>query len=286
MRLNEVITDYTDGIFSAMGTISGAVLPWHEDITNTILDSVYHGSVSGNKRISPIVSNMLKKDSATTLSGARVLELATMIYSINRDKWNKLYSTLSYVYDPIKNYDMTESETTSGSNSGSRNNTGTQTETHTGTQTSAQTGTQTDTHTGTVGNSETTSVQGTSSGTSADDIFGFNSSTAVHADAGTTSGTTTNSGTATSTRTDDLTDTRTDDLTDTRTDNLTDTRTDALSETTSGTNSGSRSLTRSGNIGVTTSQQMIQSERELDMWNIFYSVIFKDVDKMLTIATY
>ena len=43
--------------------------------------------------------------------------------------------------------------------------------------------------------------------------------------------------------------------------------------------------TRSGNIGVTTSQQMAQSDIELWRWNFFYEV-FADIDKVFTISTY
>ncbi len=45
-------------------------------------------------------------------------------------------------------------------------------------------------------------------------------------------------------------------------------------------------LTRSGNIGVTTSQQMIQSERELWLWHYFLDIVFPDVDKILTLSIY
>ena len=45
-------------------------------------------------------------------------------------------------------------------------------------------------------------------------------------------------------------------------------------------------LTRSGNIGVTTSQQMLESERQLWVWNFFRDVVFPDVDKVLTINIY
>lgn len=45
-------------------------------------------------------------------------------------------------------------------------------------------------------------------------------------------------------------------------------------------------LTRSGNIGVTTSQQMIESERNLWLWNFFYSVVFPDIDRALTLKIY
>lgn len=46
-----------------------------------------------------------------------------------------------------------------------------------------------------------------------------------------------------------------------------------------------RELKRSGNIGVTTSQQMIQSERDLWMWN-FYDKIFEDIDSLLTLSVW
>ena len=45
-------------------------------------------------------------------------------------------------------------------------------------------------------------------------------------------------------------------------------------------------LRRSGNIGVTTSQQMIQSERDLWLWNFFQDVVFKDISKVLTLSIY
>lgn len=45
-------------------------------------------------------------------------------------------------------------------------------------------------------------------------------------------------------------------------------------------------LTRSGNIGVTTSQQMIESERNLYLWNFFQNIVFKDLAKMMTLSIY
>ena len=46
-----------------------------------------------------------------------------------------------------------------------------------------------------------------------------------------------------------------------------------------------RTLKRSGNIGVTTSQQMIESERNLWFWSYFEKV-FSDVDNILTLKIY
>lgn len=114
------------------------------------------------------------------------------------------------------------------------------------------------------------------------------------------------------------TSTRTDNLTDTNTPNLTNNTdssryafnsssavpTDAVQNRATGTNTDTHTgtqgyvdggrdtetrnyeLTRSGNIGVTTSQQMIESERKLRMWNFFEMVVFPDVDRVLTIKIY
>lgn len=69
--------------------------------------------------------------------------------------------------------------------------------------------------------------------------------------------------------------------------------TDAVPSTENGTETetggnadeNERRLTRSGNIGVTTTQQMLESEIELRKKN-FYDILFKDVDTLLTIEVY
>lgn len=57
------------------------------------------------------------------------------------------------------------------------------------------------------------------------------------------------------------------------------------STTTGAYNDNVRKLTRSGNVGVTTSQQMIQSEIDLRKW-VFYGNIMSDVDRMITLSVY
>ena len=67
---------------------------------------------------------------------------------------------------------------------------------------------------------------------------------------------------------------------------------DTLSGTDKTTHSGTDTetknytLTRSGNIGVTTSQQMIEQERKLLMFDFFDRVVFPDIDKELTLQVY
>lgn len=65
-------------------------------------------------------------------------------------------------------------------------------------------------------------------------------------------------------------------------------RTGVVTDRDSGSDTHTRNytMTRSGNIGVTTSQQMLESERELWMWHYFYDVVFPDVDRVLTVPIY
>lgn len=76
--------------------------------------------------------------------------------------------------------------------------------------------------------------------------------------------------------------------THTTTHNVTDADSGTVTDAESGSNTHRRDyqLTRSGNIGVTTSQQMLQSERELWMFNFFRDVVFPDIDSVLTIPAY
>ena len=103
--------------------------------------------------------------------------------------------------------------------------------------------------------------QASTSGNNATNVFGFNSENAVGADTGTTD-------------------------TETSSTQSTTVSTNETRETeNSGTTTNERTLTRSGNIGVTTSQQMIESERSLWDW-YFFDVVFRDLDKMLTLSIY
>lgn len=297
--------DEVGGIFFALASYN---VPWRNEVSGNILDVEYYLNISGQKRVSPLISRII--GTSEKLTSTNTSQLASICYAMYMPNWSKEYATLNLEYNPVSNYDMTETETRETTTEGEKLNTGTQTgagtTSNTGTQTNAvikhNTGTQATTgstaNTGTQTNATDQEVDVTQSGNSANDVYGFNSTTAVHDTSSNASSHDVTTNDETITRTDNLTesrtDTRTDNLTETenstRTDDLasttSNTRTDNLAENTSGTETEERTLTRSGNIGVTTSQQMIQSERELYLWNFFYNVVFPDVDKVLTIATY
>ena len=82
------------------------------------------------------------------------------------------------------------------------------------------------------------------------------------------------------TGTDTTTHTGTDTDEHTGTDTSTHTGTDTMTHT------GNETLTRSGNIGVTTSQQMLESEIKLRALNNMIKIIYDDIDKVLTNPIY
>lgn len=285
IQLNDVFPDWLTGagIFSALNSFD---VPWKEEITPTLLDIEYHGNYSGSKNVSPVISRILQKDNSETLTNARRAALANTIYSLNAVRWKRLWDTLDMEYNPLNNYDMSESEGITTEVDNTRHNTGTQTNANTGTQTNANTGTVTETNTGTQTNANTGTVTDAANGSDVSKRYAFNSTGAVNTAEGTVTNGNTRTDNTIETRTDNLTDTRTDNTLETRTDNTTETRTDNLTETEDLNREETRTLTRSGNIGVTSSMQLINQERETDMWNIFYSVIFPDIDKILTISAY
>lgn len=80
-----------------------------------------------------------------------------------------------------------------------------------------------------------------------------------------------------------------DPVTITSTDGTDDVTTSGLSadnETTkTTTNTGTETLTRSGNIGVTTSQQMLESEFKVRQYD-FYKMVYNDIDSILCLSIY
>ena len=111
---------------------------------------------------------------------------------------------------------------------------------------------------------KTTNGTGTTSTDSQTGIFGFNS--------------------ASSNPSETIDGNQTDTITD-RTETETGTDTSTQSGTITDTETGTETLERSGNIGVTTSQQMLQSEFEVRKYD-FYKEIYKDIDSILCLKIY
>ena len=256
---------FSTGLFAAINFNFGEGM-------NSKLDDLYIKQHAGNKVASPYVESFVASVALTektdiygdkeyryipTFSSGALAAIGAEIYAKFSVNWTKLAATLTAEYDPLKNYDMSEAFSETGSNTGTVTDSGSNTGTvsHSGS----------DTHGETITTDESTDAE------TANGVYGFNSATASPSDEST--GSTDHYSIVTHGGSDGHSDTETRNLANgnTRTDNL--------------AHSIMHTLTRSGNIGVTTSQQMLQSERDLWVWN-FLDQVFTDIDSVLTCKIY
>lgn len=249
--LSDVITDYSAFIISALSQLS---VPWtdFDGYKPNDLDYINHAHAFA---ISWITNQYL--DNTLHLNTTAINTLALFIFDRYNEKWSKLYNTYTLEYNPISNYDMRERmiddtiEHTYNSAEGQTNN-----------LSHGKTGTETLGHNTTNTRTPNLSTQRNLN------VQGFNSSTYQPSDNET--------GSETGTETNALTGT------DTTTYNTAETNTGTVNRTHSGIDTDKRNyvLTRTGNIGVTTSQDMIKSERDLWMYDIV-ETIYRDIDSVL-----
>ena len=245
-RLNDVFPTGIEGTGIFSFMNTISPVPWGED--ESISNVALDIEYFGNISGGKIVSPIIDRIVTNeTISNAEITKIANIIISMYYSKWIKLYNTLNLEYNPISNYDMLEVMT--------NDITATQygkTTTRTDNLTHAKTGTETDVPNLTKNNSK--------------EVFGFNSAAAVD--------------------TDNQSDVTTGSDQITYNTQESDTGTQANVDSGSDTRTRNYRLTRSGNIGVTTTQQMIEQERNIAIWDFFYKVVFPDVDRVMTIAIY
>ena len=239
------------GLFSFLA--AQGTMPWAnaENVDNSVLDIAYFGNHSGGKFCAPLVK-LLINDEGVIPSAARVT-IAKIIISKYLNNWNHLWETNVAVYSPIHNYDMYEErdlattddnvETTDGELS--------------------RTGTEGLTH---------GMVESTQHGRTEDNVnYKYGLNTTVYQQNRSDENVSTEGGTTTTT----------DSGTDTTTHNLVDSTDQTVTEDNEGTEH--EETHRYGNIGVTTTQKLIQEERNLWLWN-FFDEVFNDLDKELALA--
>lgn len=279
-RLNDVFSDWLTGggIFS---TLQNFPVPWKNENISISLDLEYHGNVSGEKIISPLVQ---KIRSGNTLTETEKTMLATSILAVCGVNWGKLWKTMSFEYNPIENYRMVENmvndETvTEYGKSSTRTDNLIHKKTGTETADIDETDTRTDNLTHGKNGTETrtdnlTDITTPNLEANTENIFyGFNSTNGVPTgeQRGTETGTNTVTHTGTEQRQYDLTETDSGTETTVRdgknetTFNTTDSDTGTQTMLYDGSDKNTRNyqLTRSGNIGVTTSQQMIEDRKSV-----------------------
>lgn len=216
------------------------------DYDNTIFDSLV--LPEGLNRTSAIDAIVLECAELECLyPSVPFLKRAVGIWSATmQSSFNRIWSAINLEYNPIENYDRQESESTSGTR-----------------QHSGQ-----DVTSGTSSNQRTTadSREITDSGNVLNKIAGFDASALVDHDSGTSSRSGTDSASGT--------------------DNTSGTERTELTHGEQIADSGTRTSRIHGNIGVTTSQQMLESELDLVPRLNFYKWIAEEFKKRFCILVY
>ena len=308
-RIKEVFSNWktTGAIFAELATRD---VPWANSFSARAIGLDYYGNFSGNKIISSLIENILPSDGV--LTSDEIVILADVIIGLYATKWGKLWATMLFEYNPIQNYNMVETMTDDETvTEYGKTNTRTDNLQHQRTDNLSSQRTDNLQHqrTDNLSSQRTDNLTHTKEGTETEtpntttednnSVFGFNSVNPVPSDSRTIENTGTNEkeynlverDTGTQTQHNTGTQTEADTGTQTQHDTGTQTEADTGTQTSadSGTDTSTRNyqLTRSGNIGVTTSQQMIESERELwQAWNFFRGIVYPDIDRVLTIEIY
>lgn len=252
--------DGSDGFFSTLYTDldeSELDIPewlYGDDVTPTLLDFMYHDTRSAERLPSPVINRYADRNNDNMLTAEQRTALVEIVYAKYRRKWERMWTLNKIEYNPIENYNMLEEETPDI------------TKTHGGTTTRGVS----DDFEVKITTATDTDISTNRYDEQANSTYGFNSATGVPTDSGEVESTTRTTGDSEYNK-------------QTQTSEQTGTRDETLDYT--DTETGTRTLERSGNIGVTTSQQMAQSEIELWRWN-FYDDVMSDIDSILTLSVY
>ena len=221
---------------------------WAEDFETPAQLDVFFAMTYGEKYGAPII-NAFIDDTTGKIDNESLTSFASMIYTMRGKEWERLYAVYTAEYNPIENTDVTETFTDQKTGSGTTGNTKTL-----NTQTA---------------NSGNATVQSTSnaSGSTANNVFGFDSVSAV---GDTTGSDSSNASSTTGSQSASTT-------------NDTGTITDA--GTHSDTESITHNLRRHGNIGVMTMAQLAGGEIELWKWT-FIIQIMNDICELITLNVY
>lgn len=239
-----------NGIFSYLAR--AGEMPWSEDsnVESSVLDLSYFGNHSGGKFCAPLIKILLDENGKVPDSVRPTL--AKVLVAKYLPNWTSLWRTNVASYDPIHNYNMYEE----------RDLTTTEDEEKVTDGTLLRTGTDTLQH----GKAETTSHGRTDE----TDLYKYGLNTGVNPK-----------------QSDKTVDTEggqtvvTDSGSDVDTRNLTDKN--DVSEVLDNDGTEHEEIHRYGNIGVTTTQKLIQEERNLWLWN-YFDQIFADIDREFALA--
>lgn len=293
MTINDYITLVGSNPFTNADFIVNGYAPLNDTTFQSVLSdyiSFNHGNLNVRYTLEDSVTN-----------NPSILQNAIVNwYNSHKYQYETLYNTTLLKYEPLQNYDRTEEVTDNTERSGNNDTTfGSRVDTSTANNTTnigAQDNTNTDNETTKIGTINTETNSSTSkkgSETNEKEVAPYDSETYYNQEKDTLSFTnrtdTNNSTTTTNARTDTRTNTNTEkvgareDTTTSSSSNTFGGHTDTTSQNENETYTHNSHI--SGNIGVTTSQQMLQSEREVAYFN-FVSIVAHDIIKLIAICIY
>lgn len=221
--------------------------PYYKYITD--ISRGYYFGRSGSKSISPMYERILEMNQDPNILGQ-------VIFSKFHDKWVRLYSTL-IDNDYKVFYNKEETETTNYGKSIAKTGENVDTRTQTTKEDSL-----------TKTNSKETTI---TTGENTEDTYGFNSVSAVGDNVSNENTTETREGLA-------------DDNTETYTNNQTNNESVSHSISTTDQHSGSDHVERYGRDVA--GADLIEAEVRVRMENVFFDIIYKDVDSIVTLEIY
>lgn len=209
---------------------------------------------------------------------------AEILLQMYYDKWSHIWDLYVAEYNPIENYNMTESGEDTNVKSGSLDRSGAIT--RTGSESVSDdieySGKESNTRTGNV---ESAGLKADNQNDDDRKLYGYNSSIGVNSESSTQQSSHKDTQTFNNLKDERSFTNRKDERDISTTYNSvadTDTRKDTYNDI---TDDKTHELTRSGNIGVTTTQQMIEQEIAFRR-NLYFEMVFSDIDHILTIPIY
>ena len=249
MRIKDALNTYA---------IDGSIfqyLPMYGTATPQQMGIAYVLRHSGKKIAAETLREFCDSDGHITTEGKQTI--GAIITTMFKENWDRIYEALITEYNPLENYNMVES-----GQDIDKMEYGQETYQH---QHGARSGSDI------IGSQSGTNTQGAQNNTSEDEVSAFNSSSYQDSNKNTSNlGSRSDSWSSTN-RSDSHTESAYTD---------TDTRTAQDDKTTR-----DHALTRTGNIGVTTSQQMLESEFNVRAYR-FFEHIFEDIDSVIALRVY
>lgn len=259
----------TNGLWAAINYD----FPEEFNIESSQLDIIFLSNWS-NRLAAPILNVIHDESSESSkLSTEELALLADMLNGMYKHKWDKLMAAAISEYDPIHNYsDDFEEHINYGEEVSN-------TKSSSGTTSNTRTDNLTDTKTDSRQIAETRNLTNSGSNSTDNDVYAFNSATAV--------GDTESSGTHSDSESGTVTTNHSGAITETNTGTQTNSGSNSNSESGSNETMGekTRTYTKIGNIGNISTQKLLNEEIDLWQYNFLYEMM-RDVINFISLPIY